>query len=135
MDMAAVAEQLGDQLDTITGLRVVRWPAEDLHPPAAVVAFPELVEFDATYGRGMDTVTLPVFIVVGRVSERKAAERLLAYWSGSGAFSIKAVIDGGTYTAFDVVRVASAEPTDDFVMAGSTYVAVKFTLEIAGQGA
>lgn len=135
MDMNAVAEQLGDQLDTITGLRVVAYPAEDLHPPAAVVAFPELVEFDATYGRGMDTVTLPLYLLVGRVSERKAAEKLLAYWSGSGAFSIKAVIEAGTYTAFDVVRVASAEPTDDFVMAGSVYMGVKVTLEITGQGA
>lgn len=134
MDFTKLADEIGDALDTITGLRVFRYPSDDLHPPAAVVGFPDEVVFDETYGRGMDTATIPVFVVVGRVSDRKSAEKLLAYWAGSGTSSVKAVVDGASYTAADVVRVARAQPTDAFTMAGTTYIAVQFTLEVAGQG-
>lgn len=132
--MVDVAAQIAARLDTIPGLRVFPYPADSVHEPAAIVAFPDRIDFDATYGRGMDTVELPVYIVVGRASDRKGAEKALAYWSGDGAFSIKAAVDRGVYTAFDVVRVVSAEPEDAFTMAGTVYISVKFMLEIAGRG-
>jgi hypothetical protein len=99
-----------------------------------VVAFPEDYTFDATYGRGMDRMTLPVVVMVGKVSDRTSRDRLTAYLDGSGATSIKAVIEAGTYTAFDVVRVMDA--TFDVVsMAGVDHLAATFSLDIAGSGA
>lgn len=54
--------------------------------------------------------------------------------ANSGSASIKAVLEVGTYTAFDTVRVASAE-FDIVSMAGVEHLAATFTVDITGQGA
>lgn len=134
MILADVMDQIGDRLDTITGLRVFRYPPDSVTPPAAIVSYPDEIVFDETYGRGMDRMTLPVVIVVGKVSDRTSKDRLTAYANGSGTSSVKGVIEGGTYTAFDTVRISRAE--FDVVSINSTdYVAGLFDLDIAGQGA
>ncbi|MEZ5411035.1 MAG: hypothetical protein R2761_23595 [Acidimicrobiales bacterium] len=134
MIVADVMDELGDALDTIDGLRVFRYPPENVQAPAAVVAYPESIEYDVTYGRGVDTLTIPVIIVVGKVSDRASAKQLAAYMDGSGALSVKAVIEGATYTAFDIVQVTSAD-TDVYTFAGVDYVSAIFNLRISGPGA
>lgn len=133
MDLAAVMDQLSARLDTIAGLRCFAYPPPTLTPPAAVVSYPETYEFDATYGRGMDRMKLPVVVVVGRPSERTTRDRLGAYCDGSGASSVKAVLESGTYTAFDTVRVETID-FDVVSIASIDYMAGLFTLDIAGSG-
>lgn len=133
MNLSTVMDQVATQLDTIAGLRVHAYPPSTLTPPAAVVAYPDDYTFDATYGRGMDRMTLPVVVMVGKVSDRSSRDRLTDYLDGAGAASVKAVVEAGTYTAFDVVRVMDA--TFDVVsMGGVDYIAATFTLDIAGSG-
>jgi hypothetical protein len=134
MDLADVMDQTGDRLDTIGGLRVWRYPPNSLTPPGAVVSYPEDYDYDATYGRGMDRMTLPVVVVVGKPSDRASRDKLAAYVDGSGAASVKAVLESGTYTAFDSVRVMRVE-FDVVTIAGTDYMAALFSLDIAGQGA
>lgn len=134
MNLNDVMDQIGVQLDTISGLRVYDYPADHVTPPAAIVAYPDEVVFDETYGRGMDRITLPVVVIIGRQSDRSARDRLTLYASGSGASSIKATVEGGTYTAMDTVRVIRAE-FDVVSVAGVEYVGALFDLDIAGQGA
>lgn len=133
MDINAVMEEIGDRLDTIAGLRVHKEPPSTVNPPAAVVVFPD-IEFDGTYGRGMDTLSLPVVLVISKAVDRVSRKQVTPYVSGSGAKSIKSVIESGTYTTFDVVRVANVE----FAVAtigAVDYLTATFTLNIAGQGA
>jgi hypothetical protein len=134
MNLADVMDQLGDQLDTIAGLRVYRYPPDNVQVPAAVVTYPEDYTYDATYGRGMDRMTVPVIVMVGRVSDRASRGQLGAYCDGTGDSSVKAVVEAGAfYTAFDSVRVQDA--TFDIVsMAGVEYVAATFALDVAGPG-
>lgn len=134
MNLADVMDAVSDQLDTITGLRCFPYPAPKVTPPAAVVSYPEAVNFDATYGRGMDRMSLVVWLLVGRVSERSARDQLGAYCDGSGSRSVKAVLESGTYTAFDEVRVESIE-FDVIKIGDIDYIAAGFTLDIAGSGA
>ncbi len=134
MDLADVMDQVGDQLDTIDGLRVSRFPPDQVIPPAAVVTYPEDLTFDATYQRGADTMLLPVIVVVGKVSDRASRDQLAKYCAGSGPESVKAVVEAGTYTAFDSARVQSAE-FDILKIAGVEYVGATFTLDITGNGA
>lgn len=134
MNLANVMDEVAAQIDTIAGLRAFGWPRDNVSPPAAIVSYPEDYNFDATYGRGMDRLTLPVIVVVGRVSDRKARDRLGAYCDGSGTSSIKAVVEAGTYTSLDEVRVTGIE-FDAIDIAGVTHVAAAFSLDIAGQGA
>ena len=134
MNVGDVMDQLGEALDTIDGLRVYDFPTEAITPPAAVLAYPESIAFDETYGHGMDKLTLPVLVMVGRVSERSARDQLTPYADGSGALSVKAAVEGYTYTAADDVHVTSAD-FDVVRIAGVDYAAALFTVQVAGPGA
>lgn len=133
MILSDVMDQVATQLSTISGLRCFPYPPDSLVPPAAVVSFPEDIQFDGTYGRGMDKMTLPLMVVVGKTTDRVTRDLLSVYVNGSGAKSVKAVLEAGTYTAFDVVRVASVV-FNGIQIAGTDYLNAEFTLEITGSG-
>jgi hypothetical protein len=126
-------DEVAVRLDTIAGLRVWAWPPGSVTPPAAVVSYPETYTFDETYGRGMDRITLPVVVVVGVPTERQTRDLLGQYCDGSGAASLKAVLESGTYTAFDTIRVVDID-FDTVTIGGVEHVAALFTLDIAGSG-
>ncbi len=135
MDLNDVADQLAERLDTINGLRVHAYPPPTVTPPAIVVGYPEQVDFDETYGRGMDRIPRwPIVAVVGKASERAARKKILGYASGSGPDSVKAVLESGTYAAFDTLRVVSVE-FDVITIAGTDYISALFFVDIAGDGA
>jgi hypothetical protein len=134
VNLASVMAQIATQLDTIAGLRVFAWSAGKIVPPAAIVGWPEEVTFDATYGRGMDTLTLPVFVVAGRPTDRQTVALLGKYADGSGAASVKAVIEAGSaYTAFEAVRVVSVE-FDVYTIGAVDYMGAVFMLDVGGSG-
>jgi hypothetical protein len=133
MDLNDVMDEVAAQLDTISGLRCFAYPPDDVQPPAAIVSYPEAITFDETYGRGMDRMTMPVWLLVDRVVDRTSRARLAAYCAGSGASSVKAVLESGTYTAFHTVRVTGVE-FESVTVAGTEYVAAIFDLDIAGAG-
>lgn len=133
MDLGAVMQEIADRLDTIDGLRVHASPPGAISAPAAVVSYPNNVTFDETYGRGMDRMELPVVLAVGRPTDRGTRDSLAAYCAGSGSASIKAVLESGTYTEFDVIRVASVD-FDVITLAAIDYMAAVFVLDIAGTG-
>lgn len=134
MILSDVMDQVAARLGTIPDLRVFEWPQATVSPPAVIVSYPDDYSYDRTYGRGMDQVTLPVVVVEGRPTDRSTRDRLSAYVDGSGARSFKAVLESGTYTAFDSVRVMSVE-FDVVTIGGTDYMAALFSLDIAGSGA
>lgn len=134
MDLAAVMDEVAAHLKPIDGLRVYAYPPDDVTPPAAVVAYPDTLTYDATYGRGTDRMSVPVVVLVGKVSDRASRDRLAVYADGSGERSFKAALEVEDYTTCDFVRVESAE-FDVMRMAGVDYLAATFTLDIAGEGA
>lgn len=134
MDLAAVMDEVAARINTIDGLRAFGYPPDSVQPPAAIVSYPETYTYDETYGRGMDRITLPVVVVVGKVSDRASRDQLGAYVNGDGARSIKAVVESATYTELETVRVIDAE-FDVVRIANVDYVAATFSLDIAGTGA
>jgi hypothetical protein len=75
-----------------------------------------------------------VVAVVGKVVDRATRDNVGRWVAGSGPTSIKSVVESGTYTAFDSVRVARIE-FDGISIGAVAYLAATFTLDIAGQGA
>lgn len=135
MDLGEVMQAVADRIDTIANLRVYAYPPDDVQPPAAVVTYPGTLTYDATYGRGMDRIPdLTVVVLVGNVSDRASRDQITKWAKGSGANSIKTVVESGTYTAFDTVRVTEVT-FDILTIAGVDHLAATFTLDIAGQGA
>lgn len=134
MNLGDVMQAVADRIDTIADLRVHAYPPDAVQPPTAIVTYPDTYTYDATYGRGMDRISdLPVVLLVGKVSDRASRDTITKYVNGSGAASIKAVVESGTYTAFDTVRVTGV--TFDIIsIAAVEYLGATFTLDIAGQG-
>ncbi|HEX6579214.1 MAG TPA: hypothetical protein VF082_12690 [Jiangellaceae bacterium] len=134
MNLAEVMDAVAARLDTIDGLRVHANPGQAITPPGGVVLYPEDYTYDATYGRGMDRMTLPVLLVVGKASDRAARDALGAYCDGDGPKSVKRVLEaGGWCTEFDTLRVVDAD-FDVYTIAGTDYIGALFELDIAGPG-
>lgn len=133
MNLGDVMDEIGTVLETIDGLRVFPYWADRITPPAAVVAWPDPVTYDATMARGADQMTLPLFVLVGRFDARTTRDRLAVYLDGSGASSVKAVLEAHTYTSCDSVRVASAT-VDSYTVAAVDYLGAEFSLDIFGTG-
>ena len=134
MILSAVMDELAAELDTIAGLRVYAFPADNVPAPAAIVGYPETLTFDTTMGRGVDTAVFPIFLLVGRVTDRTSRDLLGAYCDGTGSSSIKAVLQSGKpWTAMSSVRVASADFTV-VTVAGVDYLTAVFTVNVYGTG-
>lgn len=134
MNLGDVMDEVGAALDTIEGLRVFPYPVGTATPPAALVVWPDEYLYDATYQRGMDRMTLQVVLLVGKPSLRPSRNALAKYLDGSGSASVKAAVDGGTYTACDSVTVTKAL-VDVYNLGGTDYLGAIFEIDVAGQGA
>jgi hypothetical protein len=134
MDLNAVMDEIATELDTMTGLRVHGHPPASITPPAGVVSYPERVAYDQTYGRGMDRIErLPVILLAGKATDRAARDKVAGWAAGSGAGSVKAVLEANEWTSCHTVVVT--ECTFDVVtIAGVDYLAAMFDLDIAGAG-
>lgn len=109
------------------------WP-ERISTPAVFLGWPAVGTYDSTYSRGMDEMTVPLLIVIGKVEARNAARQLSEYVDGGGPRSVKAAVESAPKTAWDVARVASWT-SDVASVAGVRYLAVEFMINIYGKGA
>jgi hypothetical protein len=132
LDLGAVMDAIGVRLVGVTGLRVYDYPADAASPPAAIVSLPEIVEYDVVAARGADRVVVPVTVLVGKVSDRAARDKLAGYLSGTGPSSVKEAIEGAGSDlggAAQTVRVQTA--TVNVVTVGDVdYLGASFQVEV-----
>lgn len=133
--MASVSDLrtgLATNLSTISGLRTAATVPDQINPPIAVV-MPTSITYDTAFARtGGDEYEFSVMVIVGRVDERMAQNKLDAYCSGTGSQSIKAAIEsnrtlGGK--AFDC-RVTSLRNYTQVSVADVTYLAADFAVQV-----
>jgi hypothetical protein len=120
---------ISNNLATIAGLRTSPTVPDNPNPPIAVI-FPQSVNYDETFQRGMQTYQFTVVVIVGRVDERTAQNRLDAFVSSTGASSIKLAVEkdktlGGK--AFDV-RVSEMRNYGQLAVGEVTYLSAEFTV-------
>ena len=127
-----VRDGLKTRLQTITGLRVYDLIPDTVTPPAAVVGQLDLT-FDINNARGLDQANCDVMVIVQRLSERVAQDKLDAFLAGSGAGSIKAAIEGDRTLggAVNTLRVISAEG-GTYESAGALFLSYRYRLTIWG---
>jgi hypothetical protein len=119
-------------LATVPGLRTAATVPDQINPPIAVV-MPSSITYDLAFARsGGDEYEFSVMVIVGRVDERMAQNKLDAYCSGTGVQSIKAAIEsnrtlGGE--AFDC-RVTSLRSYNQVSVADVTYLAAEFAVQV-----
>lgn len=91
-EMSAIRTALATKIGNISGLRTAATVPDQVNPPIAVI-IPERVTYDEAYARGLVVYTFIVQVVVGKVSERSAQNRLDGFVNPTGATSIKAAIE------------------------------------------
>lgn len=128
MDVGAVMDEVTGALATIPNLRTFAYFPDKVTPPAAVVDFPS-VDYDNTFSRGADRVTLPVTVLVSRVDSRSARDRLLTL-----AGQVKAAIEDAEPTSYHSARVVGVEFNHSFVLAAVEYAAAAFSVDVIGPG-
>src|SRR6185369_12939381 len=99
---------------------------------AWIVGF-DNIEFDLTYGRGADTVTIPCYYVVGNVTTKSARDRLSLVIGG--AYAVKEAIEAvdilngrGTPVA-DSTWVKTCTP-DTVTIGAVPMLAARFDVEV-----
>jgi hypothetical protein len=131
-----VMDEMAVRLRGITGLagRVFAYPPPKVDGPAGIISYPDRIEFDATYGRGMDRyVGVPVFVVIGRPTDRTARDRLAGYVAVTGATSVKVALEAPGATTWDDLQVKDCE-IDVIKIATIDYLSAMFVCDVAGRG-
>lgn len=133
MNLADVLQEIADQADTIVGVQCFAYPPDKIVPPTFYPNLPESIDFDETYQRGTDTLTLTADLLVGRANARAAVAQLAPFVDGSGDASIKAMLEAGTYTTFSTIHVRQVE-FGIYPIAAVEYLGGRFTIDITGPG-
>lgn len=107
-----------------------------ISPPAAIVMLPDEYVFDRTFGRGMDSMTMDLLVMVGKADARSSHKLVSQYASGSGLKSVKAALEHPEeqYRTFDSVTVTAVE-FEVYTNNAIDYLAAVFRLSVTGQGA
>ncbi len=93
IDLGASMDAIAAKVPVDLTGRVYAWPMEEVTPLCAIVGYPDdPINFDETFGRGSDRATFPLFVLVGKPTERTARDVLSAVLTG--ATGIKDAIDG-----------------------------------------
>ena len=123
---------IANNLTGIDGLRTSSTVPDSINPPIAVV-MPSRITYDTAFARtGGDEYEFIVMVIVGRVDERNAQNRLDAYCSGSGANSVKTAIEsdktlGGK--AFSL-RVTSLRQYNQVTVGDIIYLSGEFVVQV-----
>lgn len=131
--MSEVQDALIGALSAVEGLRVLPYWADSVAPPVAVLDWPVSGSYDSTMARGMDELTLPISVFVGRADARASLANLSAYLDGSGERSIKEALESYQSPAWDVIHVSAWE-VKAVEVAGTNLLAAVFTVSIHGKG-
>lgn len=136
MDLYTVMTEIDTRLKTITGLRVAEFGYPGSVTGTTAVQYPpDRINFDGTYGRGMDDYDDHLIVVLTGMANRRAAlKRLAPFLRGSGAQSIKACLDPVPWASCSDVTVGWAE-IDMPKLGGVDYLAALFHCKITGVGA
>lgn len=129
--VSAIRDALAVNLGTIPGLRTKSYVPDNPEPPMAVIE-PTSIDYDTTFGRGLDTLMFNINVLVGRASDRTAQASLDSYCSSQGTYSVKTAVEsdrtlGGIVSDCRVVRLSSYGQ----VTVGDTiYLAAEFVVQV-----
>lgn len=135
MNLADIMDAVAERLMLIPDLHVSATPGGPVAAPMATVHYPLTYAYDATYGRGLDSLELVVAVNVSLSNPTAARAALSRFTAGDGTYSVKAAIEGaGTLLEGAVTpRVASVEFATETV-SGQPYLTADFTVQLTGPG-
>lgn len=135
MNISSVRAGLANAADAISGLNCVTYAPDSIPEPCF---YPDGVdiEFDQSFGRGMDEVMVVCRVLVSRSDDKSSQALLDGYLAGSGATSVKAAIEadctlGGACADLRVQRV---EGYRWYLIGPTYYLGAAFVVQVIGSG-
>jgi hypothetical protein len=130
-NITELREGIAANLATIPGLRTAATIPDNPSPPIAIVSL-NRVQYHQDFKRGMTEYNFAVQVVVGRVDERSAQQRLDLYCSSDGEYSVSVRIEsdrslGGK--AFDCI-VTEMTSYGSVLISDVTYLAAEFNVRV-----
>ena len=112
--------------------RVFDYIPDQVPAPCAVVGN-ITITFDEAQNRGLDLGEIDVIVIVSRMNERGAQDKLDGYLAGTGAGSVKAALEADRTLsgALATLRVNRAAPIS-IEVAGVTYFAYQYEVLLHG---
>ena len=127
---------LQTRLQTISGMRVLDTVPDSVNIPTqgavAVVGMLDL-NFDFSMNRGYDQATCSILVIVGRMNESTAQDRLDGYLASSGATSVKAAIEGDKTLGGAVATLRVTQATSGMItVANIDYISYRYEVTLIG---
>ena len=124
MNITDIRDGIAANVGTISGLRTAAEIPDNISPPIAVVSL-NIVQYDTAFGAGLNSLQFAVSVIVARVDERRAQERLNDYIS-TGASSVKAAIESDKTLGGAAIDCRVTEMTNigSAIIGEVTYVAM-----------
>ena len=129
--LSALRSGIATNLATISGLRTSSTVPDDVNPPIAVVA-PQGITFDTSFARGLDTYEFNVLVIVGRVDERSAQNRLDGFCNPTGSSSIKTALESDKTLGGEAQNLRCTEMRNysSLPVGELTYLAAEFAVTV-----
>ena len=127
-----VRDSLKKNLQTITNLRTYDLIPDVIVPPCAIVGQLDFT-FDIDNARGLDQASVDIYVIVQRMSERSAQDKLDNFLSGSGKGSIKTALESDRSLGglVDTLRVISAD-SGTYSSGDQNFLSYRYNLTIWG---
>lgn len=135
MDLNAVALGLAANASTVGELNALDYTPDSFAEPAFLVGEMD-VEFDGTFSRGSDTLTVTCRVMVSRADDESGVFKLREFMAGGGVQSVKQAIESDPQLggACDDLRVRRARGNRLFTVGETRYYGVEFEVFVIGDG-
>jgi hypothetical protein len=126
-----IRDGLAANLATISGLRTSATVPDNPNPPIAIVE-PTSVNYDTTFGRGLDEYLFKITIIAGRADERSGQNKLDGYCNPSGSLSVKTAVESDKTLGGVVqnLRVSGLSTYGSITIAETPYLAAEFAVTV-----
>lgn len=136
MNPSTVRDNLKTALATISGMRCLDTVPDSVNIPTngavAIVGMLDLT-YDFTLNRGFDSATCSILVVVGRMSESAAQDRLDAYLASDGSSSVKAAIEADKTLSGAVQTLRVTQATSGMItVANIDYLSYRYEVTLIG---
>jgi hypothetical protein len=133
---STVRDNLKTALATISGMRCLDTVPDSVNIPTngavAIVGMLDLT-YDFTLNRGFDSATCSILVVVGRMSESAAQDRLDAYLASDGSSSVKAAIEADKTLSGAVQTLRVTQATSGMItVANIDYLSYRYEVTLIG---
>jgi len=129
--VSQIRDGLAANLATISGLRTSATVPDNPNPPIAIVE-PTSVNYDTTFGRGLDEYLFKITVIAGRADDRSGQNKLDGYCNPSGSLSVKTAVESDKTLGGVVqnLRVSGLSTYGSITIAETPYLAAEFAVTV-----